>query len=63
MNKFLLLPIIALSFFAQGCAQIPADVSAQRSEYDTIKIATVERYALRNNMHVIWVNYPRAREQ
>jgi hypothetical protein len=63
MKKLLLLQIVALGFFAQACAQLPAAPSAQGVEYDKNKVATIERYALRNNMQVIWINYPRVREQ
>lgn len=61
MKIFSLSLLIATGFLAQGCTQLPADNSTVQADYDVGKVAAIERYALRNNVHVIWVNYPQAR--
>ncbi|MEY4729284.1 MAG: hypothetical protein RL020_442 [Pseudomonadota bacterium] len=62
MKIFSLGLLIAAGFLVQGCAQLPADNSTAQADYDVGKVAAIERYALRNNVHVIWINYPPARK-
>jgi hypothetical protein len=57
------LSVVAMALATQACSQLPTNGTAAEPNYDVGKVAAVERYALRNNMQVIWVNYPPARKQ
>jgi hypothetical protein len=62
MKIFSLVLLLLCALFVQGCAQLPTDNSTAQADYDVGKVAAIERYAMYNNMRVIWVNYPPARK-
>jgi hypothetical protein len=53
--------VLAAGVLSQGCAQLPAGNVAAAPDYDVGKVEAIERYALQNNLKVIWINYPQAR--
>lgn len=55
--------LAGIAIMSQGCAQLPMDDVTANANYDVGKVAAVERYAARNHIQVIWVNYPQARAQ
>ncbi len=63
MKIFSLLLMLGLVLLTQACAAIPAADATARADYDVVKVALVERYAVRNNIQVIWINYPQARDK
>ncbi len=55
-----ILPILAATTLASGCATVGTGPAAQ-SDVDTAYVAAVEAAAKRFWTQVIWVNYPRKR--
>jgi hypothetical protein len=58
-----IMPLMAVCFMTQACSQLPINGAAAEPNYDVVKVAAVERHALRNNVQVIWINYPQARKK
>ncbi|MGB8339634.1 MAG: hypothetical protein WCD07_09295 [Burkholderiales bacterium] len=63
MKIFSMMLILTAGLLLQGCAQLPASDTAVKPDYDVGKVAAIERYALQNNMRVIWINFPQARSK
>jgi hypothetical protein len=53
--------ILAAGVLSQGCAQLPVGNAVVAPDYDIGRVEAIERYALQNNLKVIWINYPQAR--
>lgn len=56
------LPLVAMGLITQACSPLPINGVSAEPNYDVAKVAAVERHALRNNVQVIWINYPPARK-
>lgn len=54
--------VFVAALLIQGCAQLQPVVSAE-PDYDVGKVAAIEQYAARNNMKVLWINYPQAHKK
>jgi hypothetical protein len=53
-----LLPVAAAVLLLAGCATVRNASSGYREDTDFEKVYLVERWARRNGVDVIWVNYP-----
>ncbi len=58
MKKTLSLLLAGLVVALAGCAAAPSLHTASNSEVDYQKVDLVNRWAVRNNVEVHWVNYP-----
>ena len=53
-----LLPVAAAVLLLAGCATVKESSSGYRDDTDYEKVYLVDKWARRNGVEVIWVNYP-----